>query len=1743
MAFVPLDTFGQDNIASPFLQTTVSATHNHENQSGNHSEETAVTTPKVKTPLTFIENKNQWDNVVKYRASIPSGFLFIRQNSLQYSFYDQSALRHGHGQDVSDETEEEHEKHKDGIKAHSFLVEFENANPSPKIISEEKHETKFNYFLGNDRSKWAENARGYAELTYQEIYPNINLHLYLQQEQLKYDFIVAAGADASQIAMNYNYAEKVTLESGHLHIQTSINKIIEQAPYCYQIIDGKKIEVPSKFVLKQKKGKDKTPQVTFDFPKGYDKNYELIIDPVLIFSTFSGALSDNWGNTATYDNDGNLYSGGTVFGGGFPVTAGAFDVTFDGQVDVAILKYNAQGSGLFYATFLGGNSSDVPSSMIVNSSNELIILGITGSANFPTISAYDNSFNGGTDARILSNYLFPNGSDIFISKLSANGSALTGSTFFGGSGNDGLNTIRLGGGVGAINNELVKNYGDEVRNEVVLDPNGNIYIASTTNSGDFPMVSAHRTTFQGRQEGVVAKFNSNLSSLLWSTYVGGNNLDAAFGIQLSSVGDIYVVGGTMSNDLITHGGTMQSFYRGEIDGFIVRYASNFAWQGASYLGTVAYDQAYYVDVDLSDNVFVFGQTQGSQPITNGVYSNNRGGLFIRKISPNLNNTLMATVVGGRDFQPGITPTAFMVNDCGNIYLAGWGSNNIYSSSSEPTYLSNINVMGMPTTSNALQSVTDLGGNDFYTMILSENATDLVYGSFFGGTSYVREHVDGGTSRFDKKTGTIYQAVCACTGSGFVTTAGAYSNRNNSPNCNNAAFKIELGVLKADFISADDISGCVPFDVTFLNRSVEGITYEWDFAGLGTSTQDDNVPFTFTQAGRYRVRLIARNPFLCIKSDTAYLTISVAPADFAISPDTTICKGQSVQLRASGGTDYLWTPTTGLSDPRSPNPVATPTETTTYTLTTQNAAGCRKELTTTITVLDELIPSFTFNISDPCSQNPVITFINTTQNGTSYLWDFGNGQTSTALTPPAQTYTEGTYTIKLVAVNDICDDRDSVSQQIVIAPDVFTFSGDTTICFGQSVQFNVTGGTSYQWTPTTGLSNPTIGNPIASPTETTTYTVKVTGRNGCEEEREIRMVVGEEIIPDFDIVQSNLCDEFPTVSIVNNTVGATSYLWDFGNGQTSTSPNPTNLGYDSTGNYRIKLILENVACSDSLTKEFDYSTNNFFVSPNKSICLGQSFQLEAGEGTSFSWTPTTGLSNPNISNPIASPTETTTYTVSITTPNGCVKEEDVTIEVLPELIPDFDIVQSNLCDEFPTVSIVNNTIGATSYLWDFGNGQTSTSPNPTNLRYDSTGNYRIKLIIGNALCSDSLTKEFNFYTNNFFISPDRSICLGQSLQLEAGEGIGFSWTPTTGLSNPNISNPIASPTETTTYTVSITTPNGCVKEEEVTIEVLPELRPDFDVIIVDRCDKIPIVEIINNTVGATSFFWDFGDGRTSTVRNPAPFQYDSEGVYTITLRVENSLCQDSLSQSANSVIDDNNIFLSTIRMPERPTICRGESAELNVVGGDEFEWTPTTGLSDPTIRNPIASPDQTTTYNVRISNIDGGCFTDSTVTVTIVDKLVLDFDVQHSPECGAPATILFNSQNTGNGNWVWDLGNGDSINVSNPTEYTYTQAGTYTIKLKASNGVCDEEQTTTVTVDNVLPPNVITPNGDGLNETFVLDKANPGWKLTIYNRWGEEVFSADDYNNDWGSKAQPAMYYYYLTSPDGDTCRGWIHVLQ
>jgi hypothetical protein len=239
---------------------------------------------------------------------------------------------------------------------------------------------------------------------------------------------------------------------------------------------GDIIPVDCKFVLKGK-------NVYLNFGT-YDKNLPLIIDPTLVFCSYSGSYVDNWGYTSTYDNEGNLYGGSSVFGisyPGFPTTTGAYQITYGGALKILVFQNLIQPEVLCcISTYLGGNGSEVPHSLIVNDNNELYVLASTSSSNFPvTSNAFDTSFNGGSNFTLTNVIQYLTGSDIVITKFNVNGTQLLGSTYFGGSGNDGLST----------DTRLRKNYADEVRGEIMIDEFSNVYIVSSTNSSNLPTTS------------------------------------------------------------------------------------------------------------------------------------------------------------------------------------------------------------------------------------------------------------------------------------------------------------------------------------------------------------------------------------------------------------------------------------------------------------------------------------------------------------------------------------------------------------------------------------------------------------------------------------------------------------------------------------------------------------------------------------------------------------------------------------------------------------------------------------------------------------------------------------------------------------------------------------------------------------------------------------------------------------------------------------------------------------------------------------------------------------------------------------------------------------------------------------------------------------------------------------------------------------------------------------------------------
>ena len=872
--------------------------------------------------IEFVANKGQWKESIAFHAKLPGGNLYLEKNELTYQFYneqDMARLHDLHHHSIKNPKPEDYI-----MNLHAFKIKFLNAQ-SDIISASEPTSDYVNYFLGSDRSKWASNVKKYGKTSYNKLYDNIDLKFYLKEGFLKYDFVVYPGGNSNQIQLNYDGVDEIILDKGELKITTSVNEMIEQKPYAYQIIRGKQKEVKCKFKLENN-------IVSFDFPRGYDKSKELIIDPTLVFASYSGSTSDNWGYTSTFDDAGNLYGGGVTFGAGYPTTVGAYQINFAGGngnyaggCDISLSKFSSNGSTLIYSTYIGGLGNESPHSIIVDGNNDLLILGTTASNNYPiTVGAYDNTFNGGvTYTGSIPNYV--GGSDIVISKLSTNGSVLMGSTFVGGSGNDGLNS-------GA---SLKYNYADDYRGEIIIDNSNNVYVASSTLSNDFPVTGGViQPALSGLQDGCVFKLSPNLSTLLWSTYIGGTNDDAAYSLQLNGLGDILVTGGTTSPNFPVTGGVVQPNFQGNVDGWVSRLNNSATSIIAStFLGTTDYDQAYFVQADTANNVYVVGQTEGTYPITPvTVYNVPNSGQFIHKLAPNLTATGFSTTFGTGSGEVDIALSAFLVNECNYIFVSGWGGLTNSFNGGAPFSTTT----GLPVTGNAIQGTTD--GSDYYVMMLNEDAASLQFASFFGGNAS-NDHVDGGTSRFDKK-GIVYQAVCSSCGlatTDFPTTPGAWSNTDNSGNCNLGVFKINLTALTATASVYASPYHCLGDTVHFQNLSNGGVKYFWDFGDGDTSTVFEPSHY-YTAAGTYTVMLISVDSATCLQQDTDFVDIYINLPPVANALPASVCYGDSVQLTASGGASYVWHPNYNILNDTTDTPTVFPDTTMLYTVIVTDSCG-------------------------------------------------------------------------------------------------------------------------------------------------------------------------------------------------------------------------------------------------------------------------------------------------------------------------------------------------------------------------------------------------------------------------------------------------------------------------------------------------------------------------------------------------------------------------------------------------------------------------------------------------------------------------------------------------------------------------------------------------------------------------------------------------------------------------------------
>lgn len=1124
----------------------------------------------VGTQVLFTENAGQWVPQVRYAAQLHNAAMFLEEGGIMVAL--REPMSHPAPQ-------------RQPLHCHAYRMTFTGSAASPQ--GESLQAGYSNYFLGNNIANWRSRVPSYAVARYTDVYPGTDLEIYTASAALKYNWIVHPGSDPKKIVIEYEGPDGVDVtREGNLRIRTTVRDVLELRPYVYQEHGGKEVEIKSRWQVDKVKGQrskvkgEDTYRVWIEVGE-YDKSKDLVIDPVLIFSTYTGSTADNWGTTAAYDSYKNVYTAGLVFGLGYPTSTGAYDESSNGNADVGIFKFDSTGTQRLWATYLGGSAADMPHSMYVNMLDELLVLGTTGSENFPvSAGAYQTSHNGGPTIYYegTSTINFINGSDIFVSRLSADGTQLGASTYIGGTGNDGLNYKQYFNQsyqiIMAGNDSLYYNYGDGARGEIISDEFGNVYVGSTTMSNDFPTTDgALRTLFAAKQEGVALKLDYNLRNMLWSTYIGGTGDDAVYSIDLDSSYNLLVCGGTNSTNFPTTAGAYRTSYQGgTADGFVSKIAADGShFIASTYIGSAAYDQLYFVRTGRHDEVFLFGQTKatGSTMIHNAGYSVPGSGMLLMRMMPNLNNIQWSTVFGTAG-RVNLSPTAFAADICNRVYAAGWGRDFVnYNGVQWYTAGST----GMETTANAYQDSTD--GQDFYVISLDENANNLDYATFFGelhmsgGSNYGGgDHVDGGTSRFDRLA-TLYQSVCgSCGGTqGFPTTAGAWSDSNRSSNCNNAIFRFNV---TDDFPVAEFIpptSGCAPYTVNFKNTG-RGSAFLWDF-GDGTTSTAKNPSHTFA-AGVYRIRLIATMPGGCAEADTMDYTLQVlTTAGFSHTPLVGCGGSTQIGVPPTPGTAYYWTGDQ-VSDPTVSNPWVS--QAGTYILHSF-ASGCAQTDTFTVRTYD-LISSLNINAihcHDSANGSAVFTLgtaissdsltFSVTPSAPGYITDstlviynLAAGTYTLALSGYGCTY-ERTFSldnpdmpayekeVSPALCSDSCTGWIRITYDLSVIPEVpprdtlisglctgtyvtaltsfgcpFTdtsvivretlldslraYADADRIYLGESVQLHATlghdaGGTTFRWSPTTDLDDPTSQHPTATPADTLAcYTVTATAPSGC-----------------------------------------------------------------------------------------------------------------------------------------------------------------------------------------------------------------------------------------------------------------------------------------------------------------------------------------------------------------------------------------------------------------------------------------------------------------------------------------------------------------------------------------------------------------------------------------------------------------------------------------------------------------------
>ncbi len=597
-------------------------------------------------------------------------------------------------------------------------------------------------------------------------------------------------------------------------------------------------------------------------------------------------------------------------------------------------------------------------------------------------------------------------------------------------------------------------------------------------------------------------------------------------------------------------------------------------------------------------------------------------------------------------------------------------------------------------------------------------------------------------------------------------------------------------------------------------------------------------------------------------------------------------GSTVTLNASGGTIFAWTPGVTLNDSTIANPTATPVVTTLYHVVVTDANACSNNDSVLVTI--NPLPIINAGL------DTAICFGDTTQllasGGISYVWSPATGLSNTTIANPLAFPTNTTTFIVVGTDINSCVATDSVLVTINPLPTI-NAGTDLWLCIGDSVQLNASGGISYLWTPSLGLSNTTIFNPFAFPLIPTNYTVTGIDANGCAANDTIFINVGNQV-PITMRTDTTICLGDSVLLGGNPTsINGTTFAWfPTGSLDNSTLANPTAFPTLTTTYY---VVATNDTCTtmDSITITVNVPIINAGL--DTAICFGDTTQLLASGGISYVWSPATGLSNTTIANPLAFPTNTTTFIVVGTDINSCVATDSVlvTINPLPTINAGADV---SLCKGD---SVQLNATGGVTYNWSPNTN--ISNPNVSNpfVYPTTTSIYYVNGIDVNS-CTNSDSIVISVFTIPSLV--DTSMCIGDSMQLIVlgPANATYNWTPITDLSNPTIFNPYTSTQVTITYFVTVQDTSGCTDTTSITVSMQSKPVVDFTVATSPACEGI-LADFTNLSTSASNFLWNFGDGNNSTEINPSHiFAYGNITITTLTA-YSNIGCSDTMTYTLNA----------------------------------------------------------------------------------------------------------------------------------------------------------------------------------------------------------------------------------------------------